>query len=361
MPSSIPALPLVFACLSLLFGSTAAWAATPDLFGRAHISKAYDTHEAVKRARAKGLSSSVWEALDDPQSAMALRAAIVDALVLGGHGPSSLKRYTLKLVYAKKRNLSDLHTREVFTLGWMRARVRPHAFGPSEGAHEIQRADPVIMLNAAANRMRGELSINMIHALLKSQRALNAPKQMLCAPHVCVDDVLKNHQTHWSMHPDAMCRIVDAVSLPKRPKPKIGARLCKMIRAKHARAPVHQSSEEAPTKAIAHKRSTTQATPSPTLLLPGMGKLPMVNLQQLAKSGQLPPAYVKMMRMMHSQALQNIRGINSGAQQGTRPGPVNHKALKDSLRSIPLDTGDTKRAPQIGRVIELSPPPEDEE
>lgn len=335
-----------------------AWAAAPDLFERAHISQPYATHPAVKQAQEKGLTSSVWEALDEPQSAMALRAAIVDALARGGHGSAALKRYTLKLVYSKKRTLNDLQTHQLFTLGWMRARVQANGFGATKGKHEIQRADPVLMLNAASNRMRGELSIGMIDALVKAQRALNTPKEVICTPHDCVDNVLKNHQTHWSLHPTAMCNIVKAVSLPKRPKPKIGTKLCDMIQRQDARAPVHHTTSSTPAVA-AHKRFSAQPPTAPgQLILPGIGNLAGVNLTQLNASGQLPPEFVKIMMLMQQQAIQSIKGVHSTGRKGgtSKQITLDPKALKATFKGIIIQSGDTKRAPQVGRVIELKPP-----
>lgn len=306
---------------------------------------AYDKElPEIKEAQKFGLNAHIISLIDDPQTPYGQRAALIQAAVMSKKTPNPSARYIryLKQTYgAKHLELGKLATHEAFNLGWMRALESPDtaaSLSPIGGDSEAERAEPLTLLTAASNRLRGDMTIQLTHALLKAQLAHLAPERALCSPARCVDAVVENYPTHWSMAPEAVCQSVAAVSSAKA-KPKTGTKLCERIKQKHPDAPIYKPTPDSPDPLSASNQSRfTQSipqsgTPQITMhMLQGMGLPP----------GFLPPNLpmhdpVAMQRFMQQHIQQQMQAI----QQGVAMPPSYPHAH-----------------PNGAQVIDLTPPPQ---
>ena len=292
-------------------------AASPAPMSRATLWPHY-THESplIASAQAQGLSPQVLRALDEPETPYGLRAALIEAVVFSRKTPKPAKLYADYLARthgAKRLELHRLATHEAFTLGWMRALEDPDALSPIGGDSEAHRGEPLTLLTVASNRLRGDMAIQLIHALVKAQLAHVSPSRALCEPHRCVEAVVENYTTHWSVAPEAVCSIVDAVTWAKR-SPKRAAALCARVRAKASDAPLYQASPDAPETLNAGlvSRPVTPSQPYP--------QLPPAMLQGLGLPPNLPlHDPVAMQRVMQQLMLQQLRAVQYGGSSPRHP------------------------------------------
>jgi hypothetical protein len=78
--------------------------------------------------------------------------------------------------------LARLSVPDLLTLGYMTALEAPATLQRKGGATEVERASAPVLLTAAVNRNRGDLSIALIDALLKAQIAVTSPAPPPSAP-----------------------------------------------------------------------------------------------------------------------------------------------------------------------------------
>ncbi len=351
------ALILTLVTLSLLSGASA-WAQQPpkkqaEAAHRADapsplealdLSRAYSEEPLVISARGEGLTSEVLRALEEPETPNDRRVAIVAALIRGGRVKQPSRLWLRRLashhrVPLKQLDVAKLATHEALVLGWMLAMEQPRKLSGAGEQGEAGRAEPVLLLTAAANRHRGDLTINLINALIKAQLAIVQPDREQCAPGACLDAVLARYTDVWSMRPEAVCDIVDAVSAASAPKPELATQRCEAVRARAQRAPHYVEDAEAGAAALVAPPlgASAQApappsrfsqTPAPLPnMLGGLGLPPAVEKQLLAqlnlmmRSGQMPsPA--EMMRLQNQliQELMRQHGALAPGAQGRMPG-----------------------------------------
>lgn len=304
--------------------------------------RAYDKElPAIKEAQQFGLNANIITLIDDPQTPYGQRAALIQAAVMSKKTQDPSARYVryLKQTYgAKHLELGKLATHEAFNLGWMRALESPDSAAsltPIGGDSEAERAEPLTLLTAASNRLRGDMTIQLTHALLKAQLAHLHPARALCSPARCIDAVVENYPTHWSMAPAAVCQSVAAVSSDKT-TPKVGTKLCARIKQNHPDAPIYKPTPDSPDPLSASNQSRfTQSTPQ--------SGTPQITLQMLQgmglPAGFLPPNFpindpVAMQQFMQQHIQSQMHAIQHGV------------AMPPSGRA------------QGAQVIDLSPPPQ---
>lgn len=294
----------------LLIMTISSTAMADDLFSRTQLWQAYPKDPLVTQAQQQGLSAAIFKAIDKPATPMARRAALIDAVISSQKTKDLQRLYTLHLLKRRgKTTIARLSTPELFSLGWMRARQRPKNLGNFTGKSELERADALTLLGAAANRMRGEMTVNLLHGAAKAQRAINTPKQALCQPNECIDQVLQNHPKHWSMPKLAVCNLVAAVGQLSKPT-TLGARLCK-----HQKTGVNvvTAAPSAP-KGPQHKRFSHQYQPQPPRQAPTV-RFVQPNLQGM------DPRMAILFRRMQQQIQRQIQStyIQGGTLQNVRP------------------------------------------
>jgi hypothetical protein len=257
----------------------------------ADLSDAYRDRPEVDHARKAGLDATTLASLSQPDLPADLRVAIIHAA--HARRPSNkshaqvFARHLTQQLGKERMTLARLSVPDLLTLGYMTALEAPATLQRKGGATEVERASAPVLLTAAVNRNRGDLSIALIDALLKAQIAVTSPDQRLCDPDACVDQVLENYPDEWSMRPAAVCALVAAI--PRVNPDGAGARLCAAYTSGDAGAPVYAEGAISPADQAAGRFSQpTQA--SPWAALGGMPNLP---------PGQDPLAMVpQMMRAM---------------------------------------------------------------
>lgn len=219
----------------------------------APIHEAYATVEAITRARQRGLDGTTLRFIDAPETPNDERLAAVRAIY--AHSPKARHAHTYARHLMRQRgatparfDLARLGTHEALVLGYMLAIERPTTLDGLGGKSEVERAGPVTLLTAAVNRHRGDLSTNLIYGLVKAQLATAQPKHALCAPGRCIDAVLENYTTEWSVRPEAVCLIVASVasSAPKDAQPTHSKRACARVTARADDAPGYARNGQSP-------------------------------------------------------------------------------------------------------------------
>ncbi len=281
-PRALPIVYILTVALSSITLTSSVWAqgdkdtaddAPPDLFGAANVAAPYAANDSlVERTLRSGLPQEAWRVLDAPETSNGMRAALIDAAARSGRNPRMATVYLRRLTsqhgtYDDSLTLDDLATHELFVFGLMLAHQHPTTLTAAGGDHEVARATPLLLLNSAANRHRGDLAIRLALAMVKAQRALNDPDQILCAPHDCIDHALAPFPTEWSVHPEAVCAMVDAVAAHTSPKADFKARqTCEDVSKGGASAPAFAERESLeagtpPTATAQNKGRFSKPTP----------------------------------------------------------------------------------------------------
>jgi hypothetical protein len=261
----------------------------------ADLSEAYRDKPQVEHARRVGLDSTTLASLSDPELPADLRVAIVHAAETRRPANKShaqvFARHLTAQLGKERMTLARLSVPDLLTLGYMTALESPKTLQRKGGASEVERASAAVLLTAAVNRNRGDLSIALIDALLKAQIAVTTPELKLCEPDACVDQVLANYPEEWSMRPAAVCALVAAI--PRTDAAGAGARMCAALKNNDAHAPVYAEGGVSPADSMpqgAQAGRFSQPTPAS----------PWANMGGMMGGGALPPGQdpVAMMRAM---------------------------------------------------------------
>jgi hypothetical protein len=221
--------------------------------------------------------------------------------------------------------LARLGVAELVTLGYMNALEAPSSLQLKGGKTEVERAPSPVLLTAAVNRNRGDLSIALLDALIKAQIATVSPEQKLCEPAACVDQVLENYPDEWSMRPEAVCSIVEAVGA--RPD-TASARYCSAVKKRSPGAPVYAEGGISPADRPNYAGLSPQGQPQqpaqqgrfsqPTVQSPwgaNGGGDPFAMLPQMMRA-MLPPPSSPQEAMLYDMLLQELEAQAQQLQGG---------------------------------------------
>lgn len=280
----------------------------------------------LEYASAHGLDAKTIAILDDPQTPYGQRAALIQAATQNKRATRASERYLKQLKHthgAKRLELNRLATHELYNLGWMLALESPKTLQAAQGPTEVERADPLTLLNAASNRLRGEQTIQLTLAITKAQLAHTQPQRALCEPSRCIDAVLENYTTHWSMHPAAVCQMVDAVAqLSPQAPPQKSQKLCARAKDEHAHnAIIYKPHPDAPDPVQNTHQRFSQPTP-PSVAAP---QITMAMLQQMGFPIAMLPKNINlndpvaMQRFIEQQLQQQMQMIQNGVSASPNP------------------------------------------
>lgn len=261
----------------------------------ADLSSPYRDRPEVDHARRVGLDAATLALLEDPATPSDLRVALIHAAdtrrAKGKSHAQVFARHLTRQLGQDRMTLARLGVPELLTLGYMTALEAPTTLKRAGGKTEVERAAAHVLLTAAVNRNRGDLTIALIDAQLKAQLALHAPDDALCEPHTCIDHVLENYPDEWSMRPASVCALVAATPRPADAQDGAGARLCAAFEAGEARAPVYAEGGVSPADQGALSGRFSAPTPASPWAALGMG-------QGIPTGGQGGPPPSQMLRAM---------------------------------------------------------------
>jgi hypothetical protein len=261
----------------------------------ADLSSPYRDRPEVDHARRVGLDAATLALLEDPATPSDLRVALIHAA--DSRRPKNkshaqvFARHLARQLGKDRMTLARLGVPELLTLGYMTALEAPTTLKRPGGKTEVERAPAHVLLTAAVNRNRGDLTIALIDAQLKAQLAYHDPDNALCEPHVCIDQVLENYPDEWSMRPASVCALVAATPRPANAQDGAGARLCAAFEAGEARAPVYAEGGISPSDQGALPGRFSSHTPASPWAALGTG-------QGIPTGGQGGPPPSQMLRAL---------------------------------------------------------------
>lgn len=228
---------------------------------------AYSAHsDDVAHAAEHGLDARVLRALDHPETPNAERIALLTGAVSVEGAKKARGKYVRFLIERNQHHenvgLDHLDAHELMCAGLLGAMANS-AVVKRPGKHELERAAPILLLTAATNRRRGEMSMRLTQALIKAQDGLDDPTQRLCRPKECVDHALAPFVMEWGVRPEAICATAAMITQYDHSRRDFGAlSTCAAIAAKDESAPMFV--EDAEAKRVARRHAAGLGATGPT-------------------------------------------------------------------------------------------------
>ena len=230
---------------------------SPRMLDELDFHTPYSAHnDDVTHATQHGLDARVLRALDHPETPNAERVALITGAVSVDGAEKARGKY-LRFLLERNRHhdnvgLDHLEAHELMCAGLLGA-MAGSSPPKKRGKHELERAAPILLLTAATNRRRGEMSMRFVQALIKAQDGIDQPARRLCRPKECIDDALAPFTMEWGIRPEAVCATARMVARHDSSKRNFGAlSTCSAIEAKDEDAPMFVQDAEAKRVARRH-------------------------------------------------------------------------------------------------------------
>jgi hypothetical protein len=209
----IPYIPVITCCI--VAAAPAALADSP--LTSTNFAVAYQDVNVVRYASKHGLDEKVFKALSDPDVPQDVRAAIVNQIGWSNNPQQNAQLY-LDYVASSHRmqpsnlTLAMLTSQESMALGYLLAMDnRFSVTTPMGGSGEVQRADALSFMNAAAAKAPKDFSVALLGSLVQAHKEFAVGPDNWCSVYETVESVVDDFPGEKNMRPQAVEIIMDYI------------------------------------------------------------------------------------------------------------------------------------------------------